>query len=379
MRSANYKYESGNWLPQNINNTEFASQAQLVLTFGARNLIGDAAIYQSLRNEFPSADIALCCTAGEILDEKALTNSIVATCLFFDSTQVKSAVVNINDYADSYTMMTDLLSKLPPKDLVYSMILSDGGLVNGAQMMLAAKEKLGERVFLTGGMAGDGVEFKTTYCGLNSAPVAGNVVAIGLYGKNLRVTHGLGGGWNEFGSEHIITKSEYNKVFEINGENAITVYKRQFGTYMKHLPASLFMYPLAFFSPDADEPLIRSFLLFDEKAGAITFAGDLPVGARVKFAKGSFSALIDAARTASLNALENAPRTPDYVFLVISVGRKFVLGPGADEELQVIRPLVDKTTVMSGFYSYGEFSPFNGQRESRLHNQTIVITCFYEN
>ena len=36
-------------------------------------------------------------------------------------------------------------------------------------------------------------------------------------------------------------------------------------------------------------------------------------------------------------------------------------------------------TLLSGFYSYGEISPFNPDAKCELHNQTMTITTFWEN
>jgi len=35
-------------------------------------------------------------------------------------------------------------------------------------------------------------------------------------------------------------------------------------------------------------------------------------------------------------------------------------------------------TVLTGFYSYGEISPFVADDACRLHNQTMTITCIGE-
>ena len=219
MIAQNYKYEIGEWVAQQ-NEIDFnETTAQLTLVFGAKHLIAGDGFYRSVRNRFPQSQIVLCSTAGEILDKSVTDNSIIATGLSFENTQVLAASVNIKDYEDSFEAGISLLGKLQKKGLVYVMILSDGIMVNGSDLIRASADLAARGVLTTGGMAGDGFEFNTTLCGLNANPVEGAIIAIGFYGENLKVTYGSAGGWKEFGAERRITRAEKNKVFEIDGEN----------------------------------------------------------------------------------------------------------------------------------------------------------------
>ena len=59
-------------------------------------------------------------------------------------------------------------------------------------------------------------------------------------------------------------------------------------------------------------------------------------------------------------------------------GRKLVLGGRVDEEVEAVGEVLGPDTVLAGFYSNGEISPFSGQCNSRLHNQTMTITFLSE-
>jgi len=375
MQCSNFSYQSGNWVPLPRETTTCIKTPQLILCFGKKQVIAQPEVYNSLRAEFVGAEIALCSTAGEIAGDRCSTDSVVATGLHFESTRVETAIVSLPDFNDSYEASVALFNKLPQADLIYVMVLSDGSLVNGTQLVKASNEVFGKKIPVTGGMAGDGANFKSSICGLNSVPSEGNILAIGFYGQHLNVTFGTGGGWKPFGSEHVITQSTSNRVYKIDGENAISVYKRRFGSYVRHLPSSMFMYPLTFESQNSSV-LVRGVLSFDEPTGAITFAGDIPTGSRVNFAKADFTALIDAAQQATSTALAEINRPPDYVFIVSCVGRRLVLGPGVDEELYFAKSMSGQNTAISGFYSYGEISPFNIENEIHLHSQTFTLTCF---
>ena len=111
----------------------------------------------------------------------------------------------------------------------------------------------------------------------------------------------------------------------------------------------------------------------------MTFAGDMPTGSYARFMKANFDRLIDgavgAART-SYQAVGSAP--PDLALLVSCVGRKLVLGQRVEEEVEGVRDVLGARTVLAGFYSYGEISPFTPDARCELHNQTMTITTLSE-
>jgi hypothetical protein len=49
-----------------------------------------------------------------------------------------------------------------------------------------------------------------------------------------------------------------------------------------------------------------------------------------------------------------------------------------EEEVEGVRDILGARTVMTGFYSYGEISPFTPGAKCELHNQTMTITTLSE-
>ena len=64
--------------------------------------------------------------------------------------------------------------------------------------------------------------------------------------------------------------------------------------------------------------------------------------------------------------------------LISCVGRKLVLKQRVEEEVEAVGDVLGDKTVMTGFYSYGEISPFTPAAKCELHNQTMTITTFSE-
>jgi hypothetical protein len=88
--------------------------------------------------------------------------------------------------------------------------------------------------------------------------------------------------------------------------------------------------------------------------------------------------LIDGAADAANDAMKKNAEPPELAILISCVGRKLVLDQRIEEEIEAIQESFGNKTVLTGFYSYGEICPFDGQNEACLHNQTMTITTFRE-
>jgi hypothetical protein len=108
----------------------------------------------------------------------------------------------------------------------------------------------------------------------------------------------------------------------------------------------------------------------------MTFAGDIPEGAKVRFMRASYEDLIDGAARA---AHQVRPLADAQLAICVScVGRRIVLGQRIEEETEIVRETLGPGTVLTGFYSYGELAPANDATECQLHNQTMTITSLRE-
>jgi hypothetical protein len=351
----------------------------LVLVFGARHLIANQERFQELKAQFPSAHILINSTSGEIADVQVQDDTIIATAIVFEKTTLEVASQNIAKPEDSFTIGKTLADQLPRQDLCFVFLISDGQLVNGSELMKGFQSALPEHIPVTGGLAGDGARFEQTLVGLNSSPSEGNIAAIGFYGHHLHISHGSKGGWDIFGSQRQITKSKANVLYELDGKNALDLYKLYLGNYVDELPGAALLFPLSIkSSPDA-EPVVRTILSIDEEAKTMTFAGDVPEGSYGSFMRANFDKLIDGAAIATQIALDQfTVPEPELAILISCVGRKLVLSQRIEEEVEVAREILGNQVVITGFYSYGEFSPIGNLSRCELHNQTMTITLLKE-
>jgi hypothetical protein len=95
--------------------------------------------------------------------------------------------------------------------------------------------------------------------------------------------------------------------------------------------------------------------------------------------KANFDRLVDGAAGAARNTHHAAQGSQaDLAILISCVGRKMVLKQRVEEEVEAVQRVLGEQTVLTGFYSYGEISPFTPNAKCELHNQTMTITSLSE-
>jgi hypothetical protein len=352
--------------------------AHLALLFGTRAALQDQESIASIRNRFPSAILLGCSTAGEILDTRVYDDTVSVTAIYFDATRVAASSVAIGNPAESHAAGAALARSFAPEGLVHLFVLSDGLNVNGSELVKGLSENLPSGTTLSGGLSGDGDAFGETLVVLNDVVSSKTVAAVGFYGDRLEVGCASLGGWDSFGSERLVTRSEGNVLYELDGLSALELYKRYLGDHAQSLPGSGLLYPLSMRNPKDDSSVVRTILAIDEEAQSLTFAGDVPEGWYGRLMKANFDRLIDGAIGAARNSVAGIAEPPDFAILISCVGRRMVLRQRTEEELEGVRDLVGPSPVLTGFYSYGEISPATPDAKCVLHNQTMTITSFRE-
>ena len=352
--------------------------AQLVLMFGSTAIMKEGKLTAEVEKIYPDAALCGCSTAGEICGIEVSDDSLVTTAVRFDHTRVECAFVPVEDGADSRGIGTRVVKSLDKEGLRHVLVLSDGLAVNGSDLVRGMMEGLPQGVTISGGLAGDGSRFGETFvlgCGESGA----GVMAVGFYGDRLKVGCGSFGGWDPFGPERLITKSKGNVLFELDGKSALELYKIYLGEHADGLPSSGLLFPLSVHERENDVSYVRTILAVSEKDGSMTFAGDVPEGATARLMKANFDRLIDGAETAARAGFDALGSVrPELAVLISCVGRKLILKQRVEEEVEGVRDVLGEQAALTGFYSYGEISPFAPGQPCGLHNQTMTITVFAE-
>ena len=356
-----------------------APDVALVLVFGGTEALAGLDWVDALRRDMPNARIVGSSTAGEIVGTRVLDDSIVATCIAFDDTHVEIACVELRDHERSDDAGARLASRLPRDGLRHVFVLSDGLHVDGTGLTAGLRGALPRDVAVTGGLSADGPRFERTLVVADGPPRSDIVAALGLYGSRLRVGYGSLGGWDSFGPERLITRSEGNVLHELDGKNALDLYKTYLGEHARELPAAALRFPLMLRRARDEQGLVRTILGIDEQAKSMRFAGEMPEGSYARLMRANFERLIDGAHGAAGTALQTlGGGEADLAILISCVGRRLVLQQRVEEELESVREVLGVRPTLAGFYSYGEICPAAPMAGCELHNQTMTITTLGE-
>jgi hypothetical protein len=359
---------------------EDGARADLALVFGAAEAIREPDIMRDVQRLHPGAYICGCSTSGEVHGRNVLDESVVVTALRFEHTTIRGAHVSVSGPEHSFEAGQKLATAIPHEGLVHAFVLSDGLFVNGSELVNGISSKLPPGVVVTGGLSGDGARFAETLVCAAGEVKPKQIAIIGFYGNRLRVGIGSMGGWDPFGPERRITRSQGNVLFELDGRSALDLYKEYLGKHADGLPASGLLFPLTLRQPDATETVVRTILAVDEADKSMTFAGDMPEGSWARLMRANFDRLVDGAAGAARKSQQILrDGNPELAILISCVGRKLVLKQRVEEEVEGVLDVLGPKTLSAGFYSYGEISPFTPEAKcAALHNQTMTITTFAE-
>ena len=351
----------------------------LLILFGPSHLLGAPGPIQTILTAYAGAAAMGCSSSGEIFGTRIQDDTLVVGLLEFDSTTVRPASARVTDPGHSFEAGQALAHQLIDPTLRGILVLSDGLGINGSELIRGLNAGLPAQVVVSGGLAGDGDRFKRTWVIKEGLPVAGYVTAVGFYGSAIRLTHGSKGGWDLFGPERRITRSQGNVLYEPNQKPALQLYKDYLGELASGLPGTALHFPLAIRQTQQDaKRLVRTILAVDEDAQSLTFAGDMPEGAYAQFMRANFDRLIQGASdAATVAATSRTDSTPTLSIAISCVGRRLVLGERTEEEVEAAFEALPEGAQQIGVYSYGEISPYS-TGHCDLHNQTMTLTTISE-
>lgn len=354
----------------------------IIFIFASRSLADRPKPLKELLNQYSRCPFIGCSSAGEIFDSQVGDNTVSVAVVEFDNASARVVAESINSAEQSFNVGKNLALRLLQNGIPTGVfVLSDGLNVNGSALARGMNSVLPPNVIVTGGLAGDGDRFQSTWTLDRNGCKSHQIVAAGFYGESIVYSHGSRGGWDIFGPERIATKSNGNVLYTIDNEPALDLYERYLGDQASKLPASGLLFPLqVWVSSNPQKKLVRTLLSIDRANRSLTYAGDVVEGSTIQLMHANFDHLIEgASEAASLASLKKCPKGSDFLSLAIScVGRRLILGERIEEEVEAALGSLPKNTKQIGFYSYGELSPYVLGEPCELHNQTMTITAIGE-
>lgn len=389
MKVAQFGYSQAEGWSDFPDHRALDSSSTLVLVFCAPEFREHVEPLQELQRRFPNSIVTGCSTAGEIFGDQIKDHSLSVAVLRFETSRIRAAWAQLATASQSKAVGAALAQQLLAPDLKGVLVLSDGLLANGSALAEGLSSVIDTtKVSVSGGLAGDGGDFKSTWILNQGQPCQGEVIAIGLYGPNLVFSTSSRGGWDIFGPERVITKSKGNVLYEIDDRPCLDLYKEYLGEKAKDLPAAGLLFPLQIRSNSAaTKRLVRTILACDEREKTVTFAGDTPQGHLAQLMRANFERVIDGAAEAAVVVKTNQMKflknetgiQGDALTLAIScVGRRLALAARAEEETEALKVALGSNAKIVGFYSYGELAPFVQGGPCDLHNQSMTVTNIVE-
>ena len=233
-----------------------------------------------------------------------------------------------------------------------------------------------------GGAAGDDLLFRETYQYYRDKAYTGSVAGLGLCGPHFSTGIAMHG-FLPIGRARLVTKTAGRRLHSLDGKPATSIYEEYFGEdylaelHRESLPTLATSYPLGVYSLDRDDVLLRNPIAV-ENGGTMTFASPIPFGIETRLMISDSERGLETVTLAATEVANRlAGRKPKAIVVIDSVTRKRMLGPRADEEVEIIQRILGRDVPIAGFYGYAEIAA--GKPEDALvHNGSILIWVLSE-
>ncbi len=322
-------------------------------------------LLEALKSRFADACIIGATTGGEILSGSTRQNAIVISALAFERCRVRThAAAGTDSEENGRELARTLCWEEKPAALI---VLADGIHTNG-DALARGIESVAPAVPLAGGLAGDNMAFRKTLVFDRDRLLETGAVAAALYGP-LEVYQHANFNWHPIGPLFRITRSEGNRLQEINHIPAIRFYQNVFGVQL--IPDRLERLTMAFpiiLQLDDGIQLARVCVAHTEE-GDMIMAGNVPEGASFQFGIGSPESIV---RESCEESLQLAEKDIEAILTYSCIGRHMLLKDKIEHELMPLQGIAETC----GFFTYGELGRINGH--NALMNNTTTLLALTE-
>jgi len=368
-------YENGSW--NRALERAMDSEKTLIIIFSTFDTEAIQVPLQEIQEAYPSSHIMGASTAGTIYMDTLKENSCCVTIIKFKTTELKLVTTSIKDMQDSFNEGKNLAAQLKDDALKHVFILSNGLNTNGSELVDGFNEVFESQVPTSGALAADDGKFKSTWVIADAKVDTHGIAALGFYGQDIRYASSSQDGLDIFGIERLVTRSEANVLYELDGKPALEIYKKYLGQQADKLPLSALSFPLSL-TTNSNDKVTRTIIGVNYGDNSMTFAGDIPQGSYVSFMKANLDRVITGANSAATELRFDDYNGENVLAIAIScIGRKAILKQRTEEELESALEVMPPNTMQIGMYSFGEISPTQN-RCCELHNQTMTLTSLWE-
>ncbi len=355
----------------NIIETEF--QPTLAIVFSSSNFP-----FQEVSSVFKENGVETvgCTTAGEILNESTLENSLAVMLVDIDKSYFK---VFHQAYDEKKARSVSIkLGEMAKETFANPGILaySSGITIDGESIVTHIKKALGKEIPLYGGLAADNFRQIATHTFTNNHLEDYGLAAIIIDTDQIEMQGMTFSGWNELGRRHVVTKADGNILYEIDEKPALDQFIKYFGNLKfqdsgegEELLSVPGQYPLKVERPDGTV-FMRSTLIYDFKERALILAGAVKDGDEFKFCPTPDFEVVDKTIEKYQEFSKKQPNV-DVLIMNSCIGRKFSFGPMFEDEVEGIYNIWKKPMI--GYMAYGEIGNTGEKQICEFHNVSCAL------
>lgn len=351
-------------------------RASLLIVFSSDCYEPDA-LLRGIETASDGAPLVGCSTAGELSTEGAGDRSVVITAIGGDGFEVCTAA-GLNSSAGlrrAGSTAAACMNGLPDTGNRVMILLSDGRAGDQAEVIRGVHEVVGSGVPLAGGCAGDAVRSEGTFQ-LHGGEVHRDSVVAASIASDGPLGLGWSHGWEAIGEPVLITRSEGNRVYEIDDEPALDRYldKHDAPPEARSDPAAFSqwarLHPLGLGRRRTGQQPARCVNAADFAERSLICTAEVPQGGLAWFMRGDVDSVLSSARNACDQALLSLDEAPPLGLIAFNcIGRRGIL---ADDGIRREAELIGECsgTPFAGFYTLGEIARTRGV--NAVHSQTLV-------
>ncbi len=319
-----------------------------------------------------------CSTAGEIATSGPGDASVVVTALGGEGFGVSTAVARgaSSRLREAGAEAAGCLERAGAREHRIVMLLTDGLAGDQQEIVRGAHSVLGSGVPLVGGCAGDDLKMQRTFQLAGDEVLSDAVVGVGI-SSDAPFGIGVRHGWRKVGEPMLVTRSEGNRVYDLDDERAVDVYLDRLAapvetrTDGEALTRFALTHPLGL-SRRSGEEHVRFVGGADFEDGSLSCIARVPQGAMAWIMEGDEESVLSATDAACADSLAQLGGSQPLGMIAFDcIARRGVLGDsGIQTEIDRVAASASGAPV-SGFYTYGEIARTQGV--SGFHNQTLVV------
>ncbi len=251
-------------------------------------------------------------------------------------------------------------------------LMSAGLRADGDALVHGLESSFPFKVPIYGAFAADDMEFQGTAVFDGRELCQEGVIACVLDLDRIEA-HGVAiHGWKEIGDSHIVTRSEGNRVYEIDGRSALQLYREYAGIEGQKDLATALEFPLQVIRKNGTR-VLRAIIAIHED-GSLVFNGNVPQDSTVYLSSPPGASVVDAT-IRELESFHEISSKAHAGILFHCAVRHHALGDEVEREIQTACQLWG--IPVTGVFSYGEIGELKGSG-CDFHAATYSLFLMYD-